>query len=666
MPIPTSFPCNRCNKVFNRKDKLLRHLKEVHLGIKRGAAQTQPSSHDQSSPSSGAHLDPSPSESSLANTHGCFSDRAIPEVAIMNSASSIQGPEAAVENGTGELDVASDTPQEAGIHESDQRSICAMADVCMKSQAVDNRTTKGQLTGASPENAVDMDNASMRSNYTSRSVKSSFGPSKGTIHSTIMRKGASPRLRDFKLPVRCVLCQGHLGSNMSEIRAHLDEHLKAFNTGFRCDICEIDFERERDLKLHQQSADLGHCGFGFEHIQPCHENDPPGHHPPDAFSEMLTDNDRIRFYSRLWHWQHAQVKSYLEQVSNMINGEAIPLEVDCWSIGALRSSIGTVSSLFSNLKLSSAPDASDYQGRLPRRRRVVMKLPWETSKDDEIYQGRVSRLIENVGFGMLSTVRTSIEEGADVNGVCCQKFTTPLCAAARRGHKEIIELLLDGHADINAAGDRDCGTALCCAVTANRYHIVRLLIDRGANVNQAVCQYGTALIASVLQASKDMIQLLLGCGAEVTHDPFHKRFGNALEEAMLRNDVEKLELLLRYAQKETVDSGQPAYGKALEKAITHGKSHLVELFMKYGAVERLDKEHYDKVLGLAVFHNRYELITLLAQRGSVMRASDPPQRAHLDDKTRSHVEHGSWPCCIARENALIRTTGRKFSFEMDM
>ncbi|KLJ06560.1 hypothetical protein EMPG_10037 [Blastomyces silverae] len=91
---------------------------------------------------------------------------------------------------------------------------------------------------------------------------------------------------------------------------------------------------------------------------------------------------------------------------------------------------------------------------------------------------------------------------------------TPLFWAATRGHRDVVELLLEHGAKINSK-DRDKLTALHIAVTGEHKDVVSLLLDRSARI-EAKGSYGdTPLIRAIQANSKDIVKLLLEHGARV-------------------------------------------------------------------------------------------------------------------------------------------------------
>ncbi|PKK51843.1 hypothetical protein CI102_5889 [Trichoderma harzianum] len=95
---------------------------------------------------------------------------------------------------------------------------------------------------------------------------------------------------------------------------------------------------------------------------------------------------------------------------------------------------------------------------------------------------------------------------------------TPLSWAVNRGHRDMVELLLDHGARINVK-DRSDLTALHVAVTGQHKEIVSVLIDRGARLESKSEHGDTPLIRAIQANSREIIQILLERGARVSKLP---------------------------------------------------------------------------------------------------------------------------------------------------
>ena len=95
---------------------------------------------------------------------------------------------------------------------------------------------------------------------------------------------------------------------------------------------------------------------------------------------------------------------------------------------------------------------------------------------------------------------------------------TPLFWAAARGHREVVELLLDHGARINTR-DRSKLSALHIAVTGVHKDVVSLLLDRSARMEGKDSYGDTPLTRAIQIGSKDIVKLLLEHGARIDRLP---------------------------------------------------------------------------------------------------------------------------------------------------
>lgn len=121
--------------------------------------------------------------------------------------------------------------------------------------------------------------------------------------------------------------------------------------------------------------------------------------------------------------------------------------------------------------------------------------------------------------GHLQIVERLIEAGTDVNMPAApQEGKTALQAASENGHLEIIRALLTAGANVNAAAAESKGlTALQGAAKSGNLRIVKLLIESGAEINNAGARfYGrTALQAAAEHGHLKTVDMLIAAGADV-------------------------------------------------------------------------------------------------------------------------------------------------------
>jgi ankyrin repeat protein len=164
---------------------------------------------------------------------------------------------------------------------------------------------------------------------------------------------------------------------------------------------------------------------------------------------------------------------------------------------------------------------------------------------------------------------------------------TALQAAAKRGHLQIVRLLLDAGADINAPAAESCGvTALQAAVFANNLALILLLLARGADVNAPAARVNgrTALQAAAQGGQIAIAELLLSAGADPNGPPALKHGGiTALEASVQAGCCLITQLLLRSnANVHGADSG-PLRSSAIRTASSAGRTDLANILFERGA-----------------------------------------------------------------------------------
>jgi ankyrin repeat protein len=117
--------------------------------------------------------------------------------------------------------------------------------------------------------------------------------------------------------------------------------------------------------------------------------------------------------------------------------------------------------------------------------------------------------------GLVSTVKLMIAKGIDVK----THGAEALCAAAAKGHREMVLSLLANSIDVNSANESGW-TALHAAVSEGHREIVELLLAKGADVNRLGERHRgngtyTPLSLAARSADRPMVELLLASGARI-------------------------------------------------------------------------------------------------------------------------------------------------------
>jgi len=93
-----------------------------------------------------------------------------------------------------------------------------------------------------------------------------------------------------------------------------------------------------------------------------------------------------------------------------------------------------------------------------------------------------SLILALANTGLAAPVRLLLSRGTNVDTASLYYKKTPVIQAARNGHENVVQLLLNNGAKINAQ-DRYGFTALIWASINNHEPVVRMLVERGADLN---------------------------------------------------------------------------------------------------------------------------------------------------------------------------------------
>jgi ankyrin repeat protein len=158
---------------------------------------------------------------------------------------------------------------------------------------------------------------------------------------------------------------------------------------------------------------------------------------------------------------------------------------------------------------------------------------------------------------------------------------TPLHVAARRGKKDVAELLLANGADVNAR-DKMGKTPLHDAARHNSKDVAELLLAKGADVNARDKRGRTPLHLAARYNSKDVAELLLANKADVNAK--NNNGETSLHVAAIKNNKNMVEFLL--ANGADVNARDRLGGwTPLHEAVFWGKKDVAELLRQHGGVK---------------------------------------------------------------------------------
>ena len=117
--------------------------------------------------------------------------------------------------------------------------------------------------------------------------------------------------------------------------------------------------------------------------------------------------------------------------------------------------------------------------------------------------------------GHAEVVKLLLDNKADVNVSRHTDGATPLYVAAWNGHTEVVKVLLYNKADANISKHTDGATPLHVAAQNGHTEVVKLLLDNTAEVNASRNTGATPLYVAAQNGSAKVVQLLLDKKADV-------------------------------------------------------------------------------------------------------------------------------------------------------
>jgi ankyrin repeat protein len=201
-------------------------------------------------------------------------------------------------------------------------------------------------------------------------------------------------------------------------------------------------------------------------------------------------------------------------------------------------------------------------------------------------------------------VRQLLESRTEVDAPAIEndtKWTTGLQEAARRGHKDIAQLLITFGADVNAPARGDGGlTALQGAALKGDVEMVKILLCAGADVNAPTSKFGeVALTMAVKSKSLEIAKLLLASGAHL--------YEHSLQSALgCESSREIVQLFLDH----NLEHDNNLFMVHSFDAIKAGDNELIYLLLEYEALDEA------RSLTDATYASNFELVEVLLKFGA--------------------------------------------------
>ena len=228
--------------------------------------------------------------------------------------------------------------------------------------------------------------------------------------------------------------------------------------------------------------------------------------------------------------------------------------------------------------------------------------------------------LQAAALGNADIVSLLLAKGADPN-LEGGKYGSALQAASVKGHRGIVQLLLDNGASPETGTDTGClGSSLQAAAYAVSKDIVDLLLTKGADPNAQGGKYATALQAAAYRSSKDIVKLLLEHGADPNIEG--GEYGSAIQASTYCADLDIISLLLDHGANPDACSGRASYGTALQAAANWRARNIAELLLQRGADPNRRAGKYGSALDVAIYNADQSMVELLLDNGAKIITND--------------------------------------------
>lgn len=215
--------------------------------------------------------------------------------------------------------------------------------------------------------------------------------------------------------------------------------------------------------------------------------------------------------------------------------------------------------------------------------------------------------------------RLLMEERVDINSRDWDD-TTPLIAAASKGHRKLLEMFLAHGANVNAI-DRDNVTSLSQAAFGGHQEIVFLLLPLVDDVDSTALSRVTALWLAASEGHAEIVSTLIEHGAD--HANARSDGITALMVASASGHSRVVQILLE-AGASAVDTDQDGL-TALMSAAEQGDLDTVRMLVDAGADVNLMSESGFSALIIACAHGHLPVVQYLFASGGALLTSKHPQ-----------------------------------------
>ena len=216
-----------------------------------------------------------------------------------------------------------------------------------------------------------------------------------------------------------------------------------------------------------------------------------------------------------------------------------------------------------------------------------------------------------------SVVQYLLNNGAEVDART-KRGGTALCRAAKKGHVEVVKMLLEHGADTSKAKTQVGETALHQAAAGGFEEVTKLLVGAGARLDSSDLLCWTRLQDAVLRDNLSMVSLLLELGVNIEETNFHEQ--TALHWSAYYRNLAVLAFLI---EKGANVNAKNADGEtAMHFAASNGDLDVLKLLLEAGAEVDIKSNIGQTPLFWAARAGQQSTATILLQYGADVNARD--------------------------------------------
>ena len=280
-------------------------------------------------------------------------------------------------------------------------------------------------------------------------------------------------------------------------------------------------------------------------------------------------------------------------------------------------------------------------------------------------------LLKYIQLGETAFVKQILQQNPDldVNRPRAEGNKTPIYLACEKGYADMVKLLLKRKSDVNVCDNDGHYSALTVAAKNGHINVIEELLNSGIDKDARDGEDRTPLYAAAANNQPKLVEFLCKYKAKIN---YHRRDGwSPLTFAANKRYAEVVDILCKAGA--NVNDRYPSGDTTLLIAATWGASEIVKILIKYKADLETCDDSRNTALIKAIMYNHEEIVDLLCQAGANVKhpgsMSLPLQEAVYKNNKKmikTLLKHGADPYqhAIMADRRIIDEARRKCSQEI--